>query len=137
VGDTTQTKRIMDRGNAKEIDMSKVSVEFQFEIGELVYFKAAAHNSSHRPRRFVIYERHVQECSGGVQKLYRLDGCDRLAVEIVLTTKEPPYRPISEEEIAQRIELVRAETVAQRWAYRDAATKKVTHKVVTAETKGE
>ena len=78
--------------------MSKIEVEFEFEIGQLVFFKGSQHTRSNRPKMFPIFERHAQECHGGIQKLYKLSFITELVPEVVLTTEEPQYRPACEEE---------------------------------------
>ncbi len=77
--------------------MSKIEVEFEFKIGQLVFFRDAQHTRSDRPMMFVIYERLAQQCHGGIQKLYKLSRYDGLFPEVVLTTEEPEYRPLCDE----------------------------------------
>ena len=76
---------------------SEVRAMFEFEIGELVFFKGTQHNRSCRPNQFCVTERLAQECHGGIQKMYRLSGTDPhlLHPEIALTREEPAYRPVS------------------------------------------
>ena len=73
--------------------MSSLTVEFAFEIGDLVYFKSATHDIGNTPVKFVVYERLAQECHGGVQRLYRVLGVKDWVPEIVLTSVLPPYTP--------------------------------------------
>ena len=84
---------------------SMITVTFEFEIGELVFFKGTQHTLGCRPKQFCVTERIAQECHGGVQKLYRLSGTDPhlLHPEIVLTREEPAYRPVSVEERADEL----------------------------------
>lgn len=76
--------------------MSGFTVEFEFEIGQLVYFKDADHTSEKRPRQFTVIERYGQECHAGVQRHYRLNGIAELIPEVALVTEEPAYRTVSE-----------------------------------------
>lgn len=73
--------------------MKTLSVIFDFEIGEMVYFKAARHTMEGFPRRYMIVERIAQQCPGGVQLQYRLGDWDgrHLTNEIELSRDMPPY----------------------------------------------
>jgi hypothetical protein len=87
--------------------MSEITVSFEFEIGELVFFRDAAHCHGIRPKRFIIEERFAQQCHGGIQRLYRLHGYPRdsgyLGVpEIVLSREEPAFIPVSQAELDDR-----------------------------------
>lgn len=82
--------------------MSGFEVDFEFEIGELVFVKSALHADGVRPKYFVIIERLAQQCSGGIQRLYKLAGEEGVVPEIALTRDEPPYRPPSDAEMTQR-----------------------------------
>ena len=72
--------------------MSKVTFEFKFEIGQIVYYRAAEHNYDNTPKQFTVYERHGQQCHGGEQMLYRICGRSELIVEVVLTGEMPAYK---------------------------------------------
>ena len=75
---------------------SEVRATFEFEIGELVYIRSANHAKGVRPRRFIILERIVQQCCGGIQLFYLLDDPNiPQRSEILLTREEPAYRPDS------------------------------------------
>jgi hypothetical protein len=103
---------------------SELTATLEFEVGELVYPRSALHCDGQRPRRFVIVERYVQQCHGGVQKLYRLHGVDgNLVSEVALTREEPEYRPLSEGYIeAQLAAEARAEEARdERWNRRKGA----------------
>ena len=84
---------------------STITVAFEFDIGELVFFSDAQHTRGHRPKQFCVTERLAQECHGGVQKLYRLSGTDprQMHPEIALTREEPAYRPVSSEQLADEL----------------------------------
>ena len=41
---------------------------FKFKLGAFVFFRTASHNDSQRPKRFLVTERFLEECEGGVQK---------------------------------------------------------------------
>ena len=106
--------------------MSSITVEFEFEIGDLVFFKGAQHTAGHRPKQFVVYERIAQQCHGGVQKRYRVGGITELVVEPLLVRDEPPYRATTQESIDDHIAAVHAEQAASEaaWAERLAARRK-------------
>ncbi len=75
---------------------SEVRATFEFEIGELVFVKSATHIKGSRPKQFLILERVIQQCHGGIQLMYLLDVPDLpLRPEIALTREEPAYRPVS------------------------------------------
>lgn len=71
--------------------MSELKVNFEFEIGEIVYCKDACHDQSHVPLKAVIVGRLAEECPGGVQKHYVLSRDNRRVLEHVLTREIPPY----------------------------------------------
>jgi len=79
--------------------MKKIEIEFKFEIGQVVYFKLAAHDAVSRPNAFMVIERIMQECPGGVQKNYKLSGRAEMINEIALTADLPEFTPESEEYI--------------------------------------
>ena len=82
---------------------SKVEVTFEFELGELVYVADAIHTNTARPRPFMIIERGMTECQGGVQKFYKLNGrLETPCFEPALTREEPKYRPDSNETLLLR-----------------------------------
>lgn len=100
--------------------MSKLEVNFAFEIGDLVYIKSASHRMDCVPKRYVVYERIAQQCHGGVQLLYKITSFDGTFPEVVLTKELPAYEPISEEALAEERELDarRAEWREVRWRAR-------------------
>ena len=72
--------------------MSSLTVEFAFEVGDFVYFRSSRNDRDHAPNRFVVMERYGQQCHGGVQRLYKLDGdFTKLVPEICLSREEPAY----------------------------------------------
>ena len=73
--------------------MSSITVEFRYEIGELVYIRGATNTGSITPNRFVIIERMAQQCHADFQRLYRLVGFRDLVPEIAITRDEPEYQP--------------------------------------------
>lgn len=81
--------------------MPELRGETKFAVGDLVYFRTASHHNGTRPRRYVVTERYLQECAGGVQVLYRLGGLpertDHLIRETELTAEMPPYSDWLEE----------------------------------------
>lgn len=89
--------------------MSKIEVQFEFELGDLVYFRGSANDGGQRPTAFVIVEQIAQKCSGGVQQLYKLSGETSYHSELALTKDEPPYRPMPEGAIHDRQRVVEAE----------------------------
>jgi len=79
--------------------MKKIEVEFKFEIGQVVYHKTAAHDIVSRPNAFMVVERMMIECPGGVQKSYKLSGKAEAVNEIALAAELPEFTPESEEYI--------------------------------------
>jgi hypothetical protein len=69
-------------------------VEFKFEVGQIVYYRSAANDRDHIPRKFIIIERFAQQCHGGTQILYKLDADPKALIpEICFTAEEPEYDP--------------------------------------------
>jgi len=95
--------------------MSKLEVEFEFEIGDIVFSKAAQHCSGHRPKPFIIYERIAEQCHGGVQRLYKVMGFEGFVPEVVLSRDEPEYRPAPEAELKDAARI----RAAERRTWRD------------------
>ena len=86
---------------------------FKFKLGAFVFFRTASHNDSQRPKRFLVTERFLEECEGGVQKFYRLNPFDgKLVPEIALASEEPEFRGPSKEYM---------EAVIAEDAFREAA----------------
>lgn len=94
--------------------MSQITVEFEFEIGEIVFFKAADHNSAVRPRTYQIMERLAQECHGGIQRAYVLVGSREWVPELALSREEPLYRPESQQTIDAKCTESRARSATYR-----------------------
>ena len=94
--------------------MSRLIVDFAFEIGDVVFFKGSDHANGHRPKTFAIYERVAQQCCGGVQNLYRVHGIEGFTPEAMLTREEPPYRPMSDAELADRVRVIQTEIKARK-----------------------
>lgn len=63
--------------------MSGFTVDFEFEIGELLWMKGS------HDQRGIVTDRIAQQCSGGIQKLYSLSRLSGFISEIALT-REPP-----------------------------------------------
>ena len=83
---------------------STIEVTFEFEIGELVFFRGAQHTMGSRPRQFCIVTRYAQECPNGVQKLYQLDSDgNNFHLEVALTRDEPEYRPVSAGQLKEEL----------------------------------
>ena len=83
--------------------MTAITVTFEFEFGDLVFFVHAQHDASCYPTRWPIIERIAQECPAGVQLLYRLVGYKDLVPELALTLEEPAFKTTSQEVINDRI----------------------------------
>lgn len=98
--------------------MSKIEVEFEFELGDLVFLRGAQHIQQSRPKRYVIYERMASECHGGCQRLYKVLGWSEPLPEILLTKTEPPYQPEAEEYLAERQRIIELEQQATMRGYR-------------------
>ena len=106
--------------------MSGFTVEFEFEIGDLVYTKGSQHTDGQRPRMFCISERIAQQCHGGIQQLYKLETIDGWHAEVVLTYDEPPYRPMSDARMTEHFAIIEQERELRevRWSDRlDKSTK--------------
>lgn len=98
--------------------MSSITVEFEFEIGDLVYFKHAVHDETNKPRPLMICERIVQECPGGVQLQYKVLGDEYgTCLELTLTADEPEYRPYSDAKIDDMLKIAdrKHEAERKRW----------------------
>ena len=85
--------------------MSSITVDFKFEIEEVVYIKTALHAMDNRPNRYIVQERIAQQCHGGVQRMYKLVGMSEHLPELALTIKEPEYRPVGDNIIEEFIKL--------------------------------
>lgn len=83
----------------------KIEVEFEFEIGDLVFFRSSDHAVGIRPKTFCVYERLAQECHGGIQRLYKLGNVPESIPEVLLCKDEPEYRPMSDSEIEDQCRL--------------------------------
>ena len=105
--------------------MSKIEVEFAFEIGDKVYTRTASHHAGRRPKAFIVYERLAQECHGGIQRLYKCYELEGYVPEIVLTREMPPYGRMSPEAIKEELELenVRAEHI-RNWYRKETREQK-------------
>lgn len=98
-----------------------VTDEFEFRLGELVFFRGASHFAGQRPRQFVVTEQVLQVCHGGQQCCYRLCSLDAIVPEIALSRDEPPYRPKTADALADEARLQAALTEsrlqgARTWA---------------------
>ena len=87
--------------------MGELKAIMLFSVGEMVYIKSAANDRLSTPNQHVITERYLQECHGGIQKLYKLYGALDLVPEIVLTRDEPTFRPISKDFLAENMLLTK------------------------------
>lgn len=85
--------------------MSTLTVEFQFEIGDVVYYKNSRHTIDLDPKPHIVVERIAQQCDGGIQTFYKLGTEKDWAPEIVLTKDMPPYMPIPKERLADIVEI--------------------------------
>lgn len=93
--------------------MSGFTVDFEFDIGDLVFTKGSQHTEGNRPRLFCISERIAQQCHGGIQKLYKLETIDGWHAEVVLTKDEPPYRPMSDARMIEHFAIMEQERKAR------------------------
>jgi len=99
-----------------------LTVEFQFEIGDFVYFRSARNDREHVPSRYLVMERYAQQCHGGVQRLYKLDGdFAKLVPEICLTREEPAYDS-SRERYSWRAFKAEADKLAEKKENKDVDT---------------
>lgn len=79
-----------------------MQTEMQYEVGDMVYIRNAIHDRAHRPKQFVILERYIQQCMGGIQLAYRLNARGEglhFYMEVELTLTEPKYQKTSQEEL--------------------------------------
>lgn len=109
--------------------MSSITAEFEFEIGDLVFTRDAEHSNDARPKTFCIYERLAQECHGGIQRLYKVVGFKEAVPEVLLTKEEPPFCPVSNAWLKDRVRVMVAERAApypkDRWSSVARAAKKL------------
>ena len=100
---------------------------FAFKIGELVYFRTAAGGVLGRehPSMYQITERRLQQCPGGIQQTYCIDG--RWCAEIELTVDLPIGRKLTGAE-AEGIRSYRKMTATASWSDMIPETKKATDK---------
>lgn len=96
---TEHNKRHPKRRNYKDEKMHEIAVYFEFEIGEMLFFKNSVHLIGIRPKQYIVHERVAQECHAGIQQMYRLIGVETLVPEIALSRDEPPFRPTTQEEL--------------------------------------
>ena len=86
-----------------------VTVEFAFNIGEVVWHRAAVAGGQYKPHAWIVIERHAVQCHGGVQKFYKLNDCaGPMVPELALTSDEPP--PASRVEWCMNTEPTRKES---------------------------
>lgn len=97
--------------------MSKLTVEFAFEIGDEVYARGTTHNSGNRPVVFIVCERWAQQCPGGIQLHYKLGGLAGNILEMLLTHDEPPYKDKSDAEYAALERQIMASDAARTKAW--------------------
>jgi len=84
---------------------------FRYEIGGLVFFRAAQHTAGHRPKRFCVIGRIAEERAGGIEMFYRLEEWRHPVPAVALTCEEPPFRPRCVADLAEvlQIDAARAE----------------------------
>ena len=72
---------------------------FQFKVGDIVYTKCANNNAHAVPNKFIITERHLNQCSGGIQFSYTIGGVLKSfkVQEIELCKEPPPYEKMSKD----------------------------------------
>lgn len=78
-----------------------LTVEFLFDIGDIVYSRASNHDCVSRPHQHIVLERFAQQCHADTQLLYKLLDWKGLVPEIALSAEEPPMRIRSDESIAE------------------------------------
>ena len=105
--------------------MTSITVDYEFEIGDLVYFQTAAHGRGAQPNRFCVQERLAQECCAGVQKQYRLVGRSDWIPEFALTRTKPPYEPQSDESIEDELRFIGEQQKYQDFLWRERSVKSV------------
>lgn len=76
--------------------MSVLQAEMEFEIGDIVYHKTALH-SDERATPFIVIERFVQECHGGIQRQYRISSDRRVDSRLMVATELTKEKPVYED----------------------------------------
>lgn len=64
---------------------------FVYRIGEQVYSADASFNRSSIPHKFTVIGRFLEQCPGGIQRKYQLNGLAGHSHEITLTPEKPVY----------------------------------------------
>ena len=108
-----------------------VAVEFEFAKGEILYRRDSNHGEGMVPRPFMVQERHVVDCHGGVQKLYKLVGEGGQFPEFSLSREMPPFQPASDALLADRARV--AEARRQEYDVRWESVRQEAENKVTAE----
>jgi hypothetical protein len=80
-----------------------LNTEFEFEIGQIVYFRFATHNLDTYPIPYIVESQRAEWCTGGVQRNYKLCNVANYAAEIALTAEMPPFHCSSNERIAEYV----------------------------------
>ena len=94
--------------------MTTLTAEMAYEIGQIVYMRDALHNAGSQPTPHIITERFVQECHGGIQRLYKFSGDTSVHSEVALTDKELEYVPTSDARIDDEIRIAGRRHAADR-----------------------
>lgn len=83
----------------------KMTVEFKFDIGDIVYWRMANHDHGRFPQQMIVYEQLAQRCHADAQQLYRVGGVDKWISETLLSADAPPMRIYSDESIAEELRI--------------------------------
>lgn len=86
--------------------MRSLTTSFEFDVGEVVFFKGDQHCAGHRPKAFVICGLVARHHRGGVQRFYRVGGVDEDIPGVLLAREEPEYRPMSRAARRERVEMI-------------------------------
>ena len=100
--------------------MSKLEAEMEFEIGDMVYMKDSVHEPGRLPQPFIVYERHLAECHGGVQRFYAINPGQPHVPGILLTKEMPPLCTDRYKATKVAMQRVEDELCAERKKSRDA-----------------
>ena len=71
--------------------MSAITVDFEFELFDIVYLKHAEYSRKFSPVKHIITERVAIECHGGIQKSYHLFDGKGSVPEPILSKSKPAY----------------------------------------------
>ena len=97
----------------------ELKTQFEFELGEIVYFRNAANDLESPPKPYIVQEQIAARCPGGIQQFYALNNGERV-MEICLQRDPPKYRPADPERLKDLASIADArDTFSRRVRYVD------------------